>query len=133
MRPFGKSWVSTTVDQQRPDSHLIHQLIHIFDEIGLHIDSMRSQENTNMVRGNTKPAPWGKHTKNKCPAPAQRASKWPGHRIMIVTEGPLRAATRANFFSRTCRSAIFLASRSQPVVYKTIWRNAMLGQGNFHF
>ena len=55
------------------------------------------------------------------------------HRIMIVTEGPLRGATRANFFSRTCRSAIFLASRSQPVVYKTIWRNAMLGQGNFHF
>ena len=24
------------------------------------------------------------------------------HRIMIVTEGPLRGATRANFFSRTC-------------------------------
>ena len=49
---------------------------------------------------------------------------------MIVTEGPLRGATRANFFARTCRSAIFLASRSQPAVYKTIWRNAMLGQGN---
>ena len=77
MRPFGKSQskitaVSTTVDQQRPDSHLIHQLIHIFDEIGLHIDSMRWQENTNMVRGNTKPAPWGKPTKYKCPAPAQK-------------------------------------------------------------
>ena len=66
-------------------------------------------------------------------SPQERNCTVFGHRIMIVTEGPLRGATRANFFSRTCRSAIFLASRSQPVVYKTIWRNAMLGQGNFHF
>ena len=50
------------------------------------------------------------------------------HRIMIGTEGPLRGATGANFFARTCRSVIFLASRSQPVVYKTIWQNAMLGK-----
>ena len=39
------------------------------------------------------------------------------YRIMISNRRALRDATRAIFFVRMCRSAIFLASRSQPVLY----------------